>query len=370
MDIVKYIIIFYMTTKSPEVVSKKNYEELIRSVITGEEINCDQLEQVFKDLLDHKLGETNETSFGALFAALQTRGVSNTEIVTLFNVVQQYDRVPVTVQKQPEELYGIVGSGKDEFKTFNISTSAAIVAASMGVPVVKNGSRSDTSIAGTTDIMESLGYPVMSDNKELPNKTLNSVNFAFCDATTSFPRMVKEYVGKILFLNPLTYLLSVASGIDFKNIVFGISFDDTERVCGLLRDIGMTSALVVSGQTDEGLHFDEISSLGKTKVTELIDGVMSTYYVTPEDLGIERSSPSDVEQRKTLFDSKEVFLEVLSGKASPKVSGIVAANAGALYYINNKKKLTLQDCIAKAQEEILSGRPLGTLQSFLDLTNN
>jgi len=208
-----------MITRS-EVIAKRKFEQLIRAIIKNEKVESLLLSTVFRDLLRHSLGDANETSMGALLAALQTRGVKNNEIIALFKVILKYDRKPVLCGYNPEKLYGIVGSGKDEFKTYNVSTCAAFVAAAMDVCVVKNGSRSDTSIAGTTDLLESFGYSISFKDYNYDH-FLQQTNIAFIDALPHFPLMAQEYVGRVLFINPLAYLLSIASGIKFKNMLDG-----------------------------------------------------------------------------------------------------------------------------------------------------
>lgn len=348
---------------------KNKFEILMRNIMSGNEINSGELALVFKSLLDHKLGEANETSLGALLASLQVRGVTDDEVVALFKVVQEYDRVPTHCNTSPGDLFGIVGSGKDEFKTFNISTCAAFVAASMGIPIIKNGSRSDTSAFGTTDLMESLGCDIKF-SKIKHNKSLRSSNIAFCDAESYFPRMGREYVGKILFVNPLVYLLSIASGIEFKNIIFGISFDDTERVCNLLFKIGMKKALVVCGTTENGLHFDEMSTAGITKVSELKYGKIKTFYIKPEDLGITAVNSKSIAQPKSLKSAKKIFISILKGQAPTAQSDIVAFNAGAIYYLKNiNSHIDLTTAFNEARKVIKSGAPFDNFKRFLQSMN-
>lgn len=353
-----------MTNKG-ESFFKEKFEDLMREIVSENKIDNNKLSLVFRDLLDHKLGKANETSLGALLAALQVRGATDDEMITLFKVVQEYDRVPVSCGKSSEDLFGIVGSGKDEFKTFNISTCAAFVAASMGVLVIKNGSRSDTSAFGTTDLMESLGYNLKT-SKNKHDASLRSSNIAFCDAESYFPRMAKEYVGKILFINPLIYLLSIASGIEFKNIIFGVSFDDTERVCNLLFKIGMKKALVVCGRTKDGLRFDEMSTAGTTKISELRDGKIKTFFVNPGDIGIKPIASKSIAQLESLEDAKRMFISILKGEAPCEQSDIVAFNAGAIYYLkNNNSGIDLKMAFNKAQQVIRTGAPFDNFKNFL-----
>lgn len=348
---------------------KGKFEILMRSIVNGDKIDINELSLVFKKLLDHKLGKANGTSLGALLAALQIRGATDDEIVALFKVVQNYDRIATHCNIPSENLFGIVGSGKDEFKTFNISTCAAFVAASMGIKIIKNGSRSDTSAFGTTDLMNSLGYNI-NTSKRRYNNSLKFSNIAFCDAELYFPRMGREYVGKILFINPLIYLLSIASGIEFKNIIFGISFSNTERVCNLLLKIGMKRALVVCGETRDGRRFDEISTAGVTKISELKNGKIKTFYITPDSIGIKSIASRNIAQPESLKSAKKIFISILKGEASSEKIDIVALNAGAIYYLKNSDSgIDIKTAFNEARKVIRSGAPYSNFKKFLQSIN-
>lgn len=284
--------------------------------------------------------------FGALFAALQCNKPTKDEVLGLIDVVILYDRISITNDLLNSDICGIVGSGKDDLKTFNVSTCAAFVAAGAGVKVVKNGSRSESSVSGTTDVMELLGVNInMSPDKTL--KALEDVGITFCDAEPYFPKMGKVYIGKFFFPHPLSYILSIASGISFDRILFGSALQETEFIGELLVDLGFKRFMVVAGSDLSGKTLDEISNIGSTKVTEF-DGIsLRTYILHPKDLDIEMSTYEEIKQGVSKEENLIKAKMVLENKAGQSMKDIVLMNAGALIYISGKAS-SLSDGIKKA----------------------
>lgn len=136
---------------------KSYFTNQLKKVISGKSLSRTDTKQCLIYLLDHKLGNANDVCFGALFASLQAKGPSIEEVAGLMDAVLDYDRIPIEIKRNfASPLCGIIGSGKDDLKTFNVSSMSSIVAAAAGVKVVKNGSRAEASVAGATDVFETL----------------------------------------------------------------------------------------------------------------------------------------------------------------------------------------------------------------------
>jgi len=346
---------------------KEQISALLKKVINHQDISRDATFLAFKTLLDHSLGESNETTLGAFLSALQTKGPTREEILGLIDVVLNYDRKEVSFKGDVKDLCGIVGSGKDDLKTFNISTAAAILASCAGVKTVKNGSRSDTSKSGTTDVLEELGVNVSMDSGSML-LALEELNLTFCEAESHFPRMAKEYVGKILFINPLSYILSIASGLTFKKIVFGISFDDTDLVADLLEGLGYEDYMVVAGKDTLGNTIDEISNIGPTKITQKLHGVRNSYTITPRDLGLNLGSYDDIKQGLNTKENAEKLMAVLNNRANSGMNDIVVLNAAALIYLSGVAS-TLENGISLARKYLENGDAYSKFLEFRNLSN-
>src|SRR3989344_1326822 len=317
---------------------------------------------MFKAILDNTFEELNDIYFGSFFAAMQTKGPTKDELAGLMDVVLNYDRIPLKTKHK--NLCGIVGSGRDDLKTINVSTAASLVASGLGVKVVKNGSRSESSVSGTTDVLEELGVNVHAKPRDML-KSLERNNIGFFDAEPYFPKMFKNYVGKFPFINPISFSLSVASAVEFKKMVFGLCDQNTEFTASILKDLRFKSALVVQGLDSTGKKsIDEISILGKTKISELRDKKIKNYTITPKKLGLKKGKYSEIAQHKTNEGNSLHLVKILLGRSNESSINIVAMNAGALLYIDGKSK-NLREATNKAKDYILSGKSISQLKRLI-----
>jgi len=317
---------------------------------------------VFKNLIDGEYKELNDIYLGSFLSSMQTKGPTKEEIAGLMDVVLKYDRIPLKVNNSGK-LCGIVGSGRDTIKTINISTAAAIVASGLGVKIVKNGCRSESSVSGTTDVLEELGVNINANPDDMI-KSLERNNIGFFDAEPYFPKMFKNYVGKFPFINPLSYALSVASAVEFKRMIFGLSNPNTEFTANILREMGFKFALVVQGFDKQKNNIDELSNLGKTKISELKNGKIRTYYIHPKNVGLEIRDYKEIAQHKTNQENSLHLVKILLGQANKTSMEIVAINAGALLYISEKEK-TLKVGVDKALKYIYSGEAIKQLEKLV-----
>lgn len=350
--------------------NKKDYfVENLRKVIKGEDLKREESFNCLKMLLDHEFGIANDSCFGALFAAMQTKGASIDEIAGLMDVVLKYDRVPLKIKRSFEEpLCGIIGSGKDDVKTFNISSISSIVGAAAGCKVIKNGSRSEASVAGTTDVFEELGLNVAMNDKKKFEEALNNYGFGFCDVAPYFPKMLKEYMGKFFFVHPLSYILPIASGVEFDRVVFGLASDETETTAELLLKLGYDNSIVVAGHDKDGKNFDEISNVGDTKISEIKNGKIINYTISPEKFGMKLYDSKDISEGKSVQENAEIFMDIIRGKEMGAKLDIILLNAGALIYISEIAK-SMEDGIKIAKETIKSGKAKVVLENVIKIYN-
>ncbi len=349
--------------------NKKDYfTEKLRNVIKGNNITRKEAFICLKYLLDHEFGIANDSCFGAFFAALETKRPTIDEIAGLMDCVLNYDRKELKIKRNfKEPLCGIIGSGKDDVKTFNISSISSIVAAAAGVKVLKNGSRSEASVAGTTDVFEQLGYNVLQNDLKIVEKSINELNFGFCDVEPYFPKMNKEYMGKFFFVHPLSYILPIASGVSFDRVLFGLASDETEKTAKLLIELGFDNSMIVSGHDDNGNNFDEISNIGITKITEIKNKKIITYEINPLQFGIPLSKKEDIQEGKNVKENSKIFIDILSQKELGAKRDIILLNAGALIYISGLAK-NIQEGIEYAKQAIDSGLALKKLQDVISLS--
>jgi anthranilate phosphoribosyltransferase len=222
------------------------------------------------------------------------------------------------------------GTGGDMIGTLNISTSAAIVAASAGVKIAKHGNRSISSKSGSADMLEKLGYKISNDLKDLKfNLDNNKFCFLFAqyhhEAMKHVIRVRKELGTRTIFnlLGPLT------NPANTKRQLLGVYDKKWVKIhCEVLKELGSTRAMVVHGK--DGL--DEISLSGITFIAELKDNKIKEYIFDPKEYGYEYIKNSDIIGGSPEYNAKK-FLEMLDGQ-NKKFQHIIELNAGTAIYLS------------------------------------
>ncbi|MWV61501.1 anthranilate phosphoribosyltransferase [Helicobacter saguini] len=281
------------------------------------------------------------------------------------------------------DFFDIVGTGGSARKTFNVSSTAAIVLASMGVKVVKHGNRAITSKSGSADLLSALGVNInMSLSTALKCYKEIGLTFLFAPRIHSALKHVqgarRELGFKSIFnlLGPLSNPLKP----DFRLIgVFDSSFSSI--MASALGSLGCKRAMVVHGLVDskdsknldskkrktsysEGI--DEFSLCGITKVSELKNGEVINYDFNPLEHGIGLVNFNDL-KGGDVAKNVEITMEILSGVDSPKAN-LVALNVGASLYLYNIAK-SIESGFHQAKEHLKTKSALKTLESFVRLSN-
>jgi anthranilate phosphoribosyltransferase len=234
--------------------------------------------------------------------------------------------VPVTA-KTPERLVDTAGTGGGSVTTFNISTAAALVVAGAGVPVAKHGNRSFTSKCGSADVFEALGVKIDLAPESMA-EVLDEAGIVFMFAPLLHPAMkhvgpVRRALGITTIMNILGPLTNPAGA---KRQVVGVADPGLlALVPDALRALGHVRALVVHGV----VGVDEVSPAGVTRVSELADGEILEYEITPADVGledvrVEALAGGEPERNAAMIEA------ILSGEQGPTRSAVVMNAAAAL----------------------------------------
>jgi len=295
-----------------------------------------------------------------LLIALRTRGETADEIAGLARTMRE---LATKVEVGIDGLLDTAGTGGGT-PTFNVSTTAAFVAAGAGCPVAKHGNRSATSQCGSADVLEALGARIDLDPEQVAD-CIETVGFGFMFAPQHHAAMkhvvpVRKALGVRTIFNLLGPLTNPA---DAPHQVIGVSDGPfLEHMAMALARLGGRSALVVS--SEDGL--DEISIAAPTRVVELRDGKVETYTVTPEDLGVERT-PIDTIAFGAPEENARVTRAVLSGDDDGIARSLTLVNAGAAVYAAGRSD-TLQAGVAAAATAIDSGAAGDVLERFVSRT--
>jgi len=259
----------------------------------------------------------------------------------------------------------IVGTGGDNAKTFNISTTSAFVIASAGIKVAKHGNRAASSLSGTADCQEALGVNIQQD----PEKALNMLKEAgMCFFFAQKYHSAMKYVGAIRrelgFRTVFNILGPLTNPAKPEYFVLGV-YDEylVEPIAKVLDKLGVKRAFVVYGKA----KLDEISAVGPTVMCELKDGYYRTTEIKPEDFSLVSGTKEEL-TGGTPEENAEITRDILSGKITGTKRNAVIMNAGAGIYIAGKAA-SLAEGIRKAEELIDNGNAYKTMENYIRLSN-
>ena len=333
-------------------------KEAIKTLISGKSLTTDEAASVMEEIMR---GEVTPAQFGTFVTALRLKGETVDEIVGMAKTMRA-NAVPVTVA---EPVVDTCGTGGDASGTFNISTAAAFVAAGAGLKVAKHGNRAVSSHCGSTDVLEALGVKIDLGAQQV-KKCLEEVGIGFMFAPVFHPAMKyaaaprREIGIRTVFnvIGPLTnpagaraQVLGVADGLL------------VEKLASVLKGLGCHHALVVHGE--DGL--DEITITAKTMASELKDGLISNYSISPEDLGLPRANLDEL-RCGTTDENATLLRKILTGAPGPQ-RNVVLANAGAVLLVGDRVK-TLGEGVALAKEVIDGGQALKKLEELIKFSQS
>ena len=299
--------------------------EALESLFAGNDLTHGQMTDVMGDIMK---GVTTPIQTAALVTALRYKGETVTELVAAVQVMRSLSvKVDTTGL---EHVVDTCGTGGDGMHTFNISSTAAFVAAAAGARVAKHGGRAVSSSVGSADVLESLGIGMVSTTPERAQQSLRHWGLGFMFAPHHHTAMkhsvsVRRELGVRTLFNLLGPMTNPAGAPNQLLGVFAAHF--TQRLAAVLKELGTRHAMVVHGS--DGL--DEITLSGPTHVAELHEGEIREYLFHPRQVGIE-PAPLNGLLVKSAEESRYLLLSVLEDEAGP-ARDIVLLNAGAALYV-------------------------------------
>ena len=335
-------------------------KEAIVKIVNKEDLTYDEAYTVMNEIMS---GQTSETQNAAFLAALSTKS-ARAETTDEIAGCAAAMRAHATRVETGMELFEIVGTGGDHAQSFNISTTAALVAAAAGMKVAKHGNRAASSQCGTADCLEALGVNIHQNPKKCL-ELLKEAGMCFFFAQEYHTSM--KYVGAIrkeLGFRTVFNILGPLTNPGTPTMQLLGVYDEylVEPLAQVLLDLGIRRGMVVYGQD----KLDEISMSAATTVCEIRDGWFRTFVLTPEEFGFERCSKEDL-KGGTPKENAEITLAILKGEKGPKRNAVLL-NAGVALYIGEKAD-SIKAGIALAEELIDSGKALDTLQKLIEGSN-
>ena len=339
-----------------------NIQQAIARVAEGKDLKRDEMIAVMTQIMT---GEATPAQIGGFLVALRIKGETVNEITGAATVMRE---LSTKVAVDLPHLVDTCGTGGDGAHLFNVSTAAALVAAAAGAHVAKHGNRSVTSSTGSADLLEAAGVNLSLSPSQVAN-CIREVGVGFMFAVAHHGAMKhaigprKELAMRTVFnmLGPMTNPAGV------KRQVIGV-YDKLLRttMAQVLQNLGSEHVMVV--HSADGL--DEFSLAGTNYVAELKDGKVIEYEVTPQQVGLEKSSLDGLSVTSAA-ESLQLIRDALgkrNNEVSQKAADLIAFNAGAAIYVSGVAK-DFKTGVDMAQDAIGSGLALGKLQDLIDFTN-
>ena len=336
-------------------------KQALAMVVERQDLSLEDMQSVMRQIMT---GEAGEAQIGAFLMGLRMKGESLDEITGAVMVMRG---LASGVQVSGENLVDIVGTGGDGANLFNVSTAASFVVAAAGGRVAKHGNRSVSSSSGSADVLEAAGVSLELEPQQVAD-CVEKIGVGFMFAPSHHSAM-RHAIGprKAMGLRTLFNILGpMTNPAGVKRLLIGVYDASLCRpVAEVLKRLGAAHVMVV--HSEDGL--DEISAAAPTHVVEARQDAIEEYDITPEDLGLERSSLDGLEVESAL-ESMDLIRAALSGapgERAERARHVVALNAGAALYVAGLQP-TMAEGVAEASRLLQSGKPWLRVEALADYT--
>jgi len=326
----------------------------IAELMDGRDLTQEGARDVMRSIMD---GDATPGQIGAFLVALRIKGETADEIAGCAEAMREHVLV---VKPARTDLVDTAGTGGDGARTFNISTAAALVAASTGAGVAKHGNRAVSSSSGSADVLEALGF-----NLELPPETIarsiDELGFGFLFAPTHHPAMrhaapVRRELATRTVFNVLGPLTNPAGA---RAQVVGVYAPElVPTIADVLARLDAERAFVVHGAGG----VDELSPAGPNLVCEVVGGQVRRREIDPLDFGIERCAPEELRGGDPA-ENAETIRQIFSGAGGGKRDAVLLNAAGAIAAGGLARDLG--EGVGIAREAIVSGAAGERLEALI-----
>lgn len=330
---------------------------LIAKAAAGEPLAREEARQAFDVLMS---GEATPSQIGGFLMALRVRGETVDEITGAVEIMRE----KMTKVEAPPDAIDIVGTGGDASGSYNISTCAAFVTAGCGLKIAKHGNRALSSKSGSADVLTALGVKIDLAPEQI-SRCIGEAGCGFMFAPAHHASMkhvgpTRVELGTRTIFNLLGPLSNPAGVRRQVTGVFARAW--VEPLAHVLNNLGSERAWICHGEGG----FDEIVPSGTTWIAELKDRKVTLAEVRPEDVGIPRSSATDLKGGDAAQNA-EALRGVLEGKRNAFRDAAVMTSGAALLVAG--KARDLKDGVAQAQKSIDGGSARTVLERLVKVSN-
>jgi anthranilate phosphoribosyltransferase len=334
-------------------------QDSVKKITLRQDLDEAEMAEVMTEIMS---GNATDAQIGAFMAALATKGETFAELAGAARAMR---RKASRIQTSADTVVDTCGTGGDRARTFNISTTAAFVVAGCGVTVAKHGNRSISSQCGSADLLEALGMR-LDVVPEVVEEAVQELGIGFLFAPVFHGAMryaakARKEVGIRSIFNMLGPLTNPAGANCQLLGVYAAEL--TEMFAEALRLLGSRRAFVVHGH--DGL--DEITICAPTRISELTDGMIKTYNITPDQLIGRIAAPEDLGGGDPSVNA-EITEQILAGKRGPKRDVVVVNAAAALIAAGAAKDFS--EGIRQAEASIDTGAAAKKLHALIQYTQD
>ncbi|MBI4484036.1 MAG: anthranilate phosphoribosyltransferase [Acidobacteria bacterium] len=344
--------------------------DALKRVVDRQSLTRQEAQTVMEEIMS---GNAHDVQIAAFLTALRMKG-ETVEELTGFSQVIRAKAAPVWTHRQVgsaladterEMLIDTCGTGGDASNSFNVSTATAFVVAGAGLPVAKHGNRSVSSLCGSADVVEALGVNIELAPWQVA-RCIDEIGIGFLYAPLLHRAMKAVMLARreMRIRTVFNILGPLNNPANASSQVLGVyTAHLTEPLAHVLKELRTHRAFVVHGA--DGL--DEISNTGSSKISEVRDGIVYTYQVTPEDFGLPRARVEDL-RGGSVRENADLILEILRGQKGAR-RDIVLMNAAAAI-MAGERAANLKEGVKLAAESIDSGAALQKLENLISRSNS
>jgi anthranilate phosphoribosyltransferase len=329
----------------------------IDALAAGRHLSMDDAAVVLTEII---AGNASEVQIAAFLIALRAKGETVDELAGLARTMRT---AAARVSVDRDRLLDTAGTGGGR-RTFNVSTTAALIAAAAGCAVAKHGNRSATGSSGSADLLEALGAEIELAPQAVA-RCIEEIGFGFMFAPAHHPaaRHVASVRRQLAVRTVFNLLGPLTNPAGASRQLIGV-YDPgyLETIAGALARLGSDHALVVCGE--DGI--DELSTSGPTRIVELVGGQLRRCRITPEDVGLRRV-PAAAIPGGDPGQNARITQEIFDGALGP-ARDLAVLNAGAAIYVGGCAD-TIESGVRAAEHAIDSGCAAAALESFVARTH-
>ena len=326
-------------------------KQILQYLFNHQTLTRAEAKAILTEISQNKFNESEVTAFVSVFLM---RSITLEELTGFREALLQLAK---PIDLGTNDLVDIVGTGGDGKNTFNISTLASFIVAGTGQKVAKQGNYGASSISGSSNVLEELGYK-FKDNSEDLKADLENGNICFIHAPLFHPALksvatLRKQLGLKTFFNILGPLVNPSKP---KYSMIGVANLEIARVYQYLLQQQKNEFMLVHALDG----YDEISLTGDTKI---INKSGEKIY-SAEDLKFKNIEAESIFGGNTKEEAAKIFINILEGKGTEEQNSVVLSNA-SIALENTGKYENYDNCLALAKESLESGKALNCLKQVI-----